>query len=103
MADRCHFIRIYYSLITRPDLPPSLFEPFGSICNQLLKKSWKLQHQQQNGGCDDLDETRLLVLEWRPLFEVIKSHFYPKSRDRVLPGVAQAVQSVYSVVHRARR
>ncbi len=87
--DRVALIKMFYDLVTQPDMQPNLVDAFGLVLRSLLKKQWELK----DAG---------IQLDWKPLWNLMKEVYIPKTRDRMLQGAANCYNNLAHVGLRAR-
>ena len=63
--DHVYFVKLFYHLLTTPDLEPQLIDNWGSVLLTLLKKKKLLSRSD-------------LVLPWRPLYHTVQECLFGK-------------------------
>ncbi|KAJ3050497.1 hypothetical protein HK097_008547 [Rhizophlyctis rosea] len=87
---RVRLAKILYELIVTPGMDISLVGSFASLCTQLIKK-------------EKLIPTDQLILQWRPLYDIIQRNLYPRQKEKVYPGAGRHAPSVMKLVMYANR
>ncbi|KAJ3092428.1 hypothetical protein HK102_007439 [Quaeritorhiza haematococci] len=88
--DRASFARLLFDIVCTPNLHTQIVDIHADVLVKLLKK-------------EELLPDHLLVLPWRPLYDVLRKTYFPKQRDRVLPGTGKHLMNVVRAISRCRR
>ncbi|KAI9193627.1 uncharacterized protein BJ171DRAFT_249708 [Polychytrium aggregatum] len=88
--DRAVFVQIFTDLIVLPSVDSATLEKYISITCKLLKK-------------DDHIPPGMLVVEWRPLYEVTRSMFFGKRREAVQCGTGKHAAGLIKLMGLVRR
>ncbi|XP_062510278.1 proteasome activator complex subunit 4-like [Corticium candelabrum] len=77
--DHVYFVKLFYHLLTTPDLEPQLIDNWGSVLLTLLKKKKLLSRSD-------------LVLPWRPLYHTVQECLFGKYKKVNLKYVPKRVE-----------